>query len=105
MARSYRRPRTTFGLGDGGERRPHLVHWAMTRPQPPGSGLTPLSPTCRAAALPGLHDAHVHPAGVMGKDCNLDNEPVDLAQLVRFCRAAWERLAIPDGDWLLVKQW
>lgn len=56
--------------------------------------------------LPGLHDAHVHPAGVIEvEDCNLDNEPVDLAQLAEFAAACVERLAIPDGDWLLVKQW
>lgn len=56
--------------------------------------------------LPGLHDAHVHPAGVIEvEDCNLDNEPVDLAELARFVAACVERLAVPEGDWLLVKQW
>ena len=56
--------------------------------------------------LPGLHDAHVHPAGVIEvEDCNLDNRPVDLAELSDFVSACLERLAVPDGDWLLVKQW
>jgi predicted amidohydrolase YtcJ len=56
--------------------------------------------------LPGLHDAHVHPAGVIKvEDCNLDNEPVNLVELAEFAAACIERLKVPDGDWLLVKQW
>jgi len=56
--------------------------------------------------LPGLHDSHVHPAGVIEvEDCNLDNQPVNLAELADFAAACLERLAVPDGDWLLVKQW
>ena len=56
--------------------------------------------------LPGLHDAHVHPVGVIEvDDCNLDNEPVDLAELASFAAACVERLQVPPGEWLLVKQW
>ena len=56
--------------------------------------------------LPGLHDAHVHPVGVIElDDCNLDNEPVDLAELAAFASACLDRLEIPAGEWLLVKQW
>ena len=56
--------------------------------------------------LPGLQDAHVHPAGVIEvEDCNLDNQPVNLAELAAFAAACIERLQVPDGDWLLVKQW
>ncbi len=56
--------------------------------------------------LPGLHDAHVHPVGVIEvEDCNLDNEPVDLAELATFTAACLERLQVPPGEWLLVKQW
>ena len=56
--------------------------------------------------LPGLHDAHVHPVGVIKvEDCNLDNEPVDLAELASFAAACLERLQVPPGEWLLVKQW
>lgn len=56
--------------------------------------------------LPGLHDAHVHPVGVIElDDCNLDNEPVDLAKLAEFASACLERLEVPAGEWLLVKQW
>lgn len=56
--------------------------------------------------LPGLHDAHVHPVGVIEvEDCNLDNEPVDLAELAAFASACIERLAVPAGEWLVVKQW
>ncbi len=56
--------------------------------------------------LPGLHDAHIHPAGIIEvDDCNLDNEPVDLAQLADFAAACIERLKVPEGEWLVVKQW
>ncbi len=56
--------------------------------------------------LPGLHDAHVHPIGIIEvDDCNLDNEPVDLAELAAFASACLERLQVPPGEWLLVKQW
>jgi predicted amidohydrolase YtcJ len=56
--------------------------------------------------LPGLHDAHVHPIGVIEVDeCNLDNEPVDLTELAAFVSACLERLQVPAGEWLVVKQW
>lgn len=56
--------------------------------------------------LPGLHDAHVHPIGVIEvDDCNLDNQSVDLAELAAFASACIERLEVPPGEWLLVKQW
>ena len=56
--------------------------------------------------LPGLHDAHVHPIGIIEvDDCNLDNEPVDLAELAAFASACLERLQVRPGEWLLVKQW
>ena len=56
--------------------------------------------------LPGLHDAHVHPVGIIElEDCNLDNQPVDLAELAAFAGACLERLQVPPGQWLLVKQW
>ena len=56
--------------------------------------------------LPGLHDAHVHPVGIIEvDDCNLDNEPVDLAELAAFASACLERLQVAPGEWLLVKQW
>ena len=56
--------------------------------------------------MPGLHDSHVHPVGVIEvEDCNLDNRPVDLAELADFASACLARLNIPTGEWLLVKQW
>jgi predicted amidohydrolase YtcJ len=59
-----------------------------------------------ARVLPGLHDAHVHPAGVIElDDCNLDNQPVNLAELAAFVTTCLQRLAPPDGEWLIVKQW
>ena len=56
--------------------------------------------------LPGLHDAHIHPVGIIEvEDCNLDNEPLDLAELAAFASACLERLQVPPGEWLLIKQW
>jgi predicted amidohydrolase YtcJ len=56
--------------------------------------------------LPGLHDAHLHPAGIIEvDDCNLDNQAVNLAQLADFAAACIERLKVPEGKWLVVKQW
>jgi len=56
--------------------------------------------------LPGLHDAHIHPAGIIEvEDCNLDNEPVSLAELADFAAACIARLKVPEGEWLVVKQW
>ena len=56
--------------------------------------------------LPGLHDAHIHPVGIVQYDsCNLESQPVDLAQLAEFVAACMERLAPAEGGWLAVRQW
>ena len=56
--------------------------------------------------LPGLHDAHIHPAGIIKvDDCNVDNQPLNLAELADFAAACIERLKVPEGEWLVVKQW
>ena len=56
--------------------------------------------------LPGLHDAHIHPAGIIEvDDCNVDNQPLNLAELADFAAACIERLKVPEGEWLVVKQW
>ncbi len=56
--------------------------------------------------LPGLHDAHVHPVETIRIDrCDLENAPLDLAQLATFVAACLERLTVPPGEWLVVKNW
>lgn len=56
--------------------------------------------------LPGLHDTHIHPAGIVRYDgCNLESQAVDLEQLVEFVSACVDRLAPTKGAWLSVRQW
>ncbi len=56
--------------------------------------------------LPGLHDAHVHPVGIIEvEDCNLDSQRVNLAELAAFATECLQRLEVPPGEWLLIKQW
>ena len=56
--------------------------------------------------LPGLHDTHIHPAGIVRYDgCNLESRGVDLAELAAFVAACIERLRPAAGEWLAVRQW
>ncbi len=56
--------------------------------------------------LPGLHDAHIHPAGLIRYDnCNLDSQAMDLAELAGFVTACLDRLDVTPGSWLAVAQW
>jgi len=56
--------------------------------------------------LPGLHDTHLHPEGVVQPDvCDLQSESMALEELVPFLRGCIERYAIADGEWLIVPQW
>lgn len=55
--------------------------------------------------LPGLHDTHVHTLGLLQPDaCDLDNEPLSLAQLSARVRECLGRFPLTDG-WLMVNQW
>jgi predicted amidohydrolase YtcJ len=56
--------------------------------------------------LPGLHDVHLHPEGVVQPDiCDLQSQALSLEQLVAFLRGCIERYEIADGEWLIVPQW
>ncbi|MCP5128140.1 MAG: amidohydrolase family protein [Pseudomonadales bacterium] len=56
--------------------------------------------------LPGLHDSHVHPVETIRiEKCDLQGEPLNLAGLADFVAACRQRMAIPDGEWLIVKNW
>ena len=56
--------------------------------------------------LPGLHDVHLHPEGVVQPDvCDLKSEPMTLEEMVPFLQGCIERYEIADGEWLIVPQW
>jgi predicted amidohydrolase YtcJ len=56
--------------------------------------------------LPGLHDTHLHPEGVVQPDvCDLQSEPMTLEEMVPFLQGCIERYEIADGEWLIVPQW
>jgi predicted amidohydrolase YtcJ len=56
--------------------------------------------------LPGLHDVHLHPEGVVQPDvCDLKSEPMALEEMVPFLQGCIERYEIADGEWLIVPQW
>ena len=56
--------------------------------------------------LPGLVDAHIHPLGIVQFDsCDLQSQPMSLAQISAFACACIERFKPAAGDWLTVDQW
>lgn len=56
--------------------------------------------------LPGLHDTHVHPAGIIRSEgCNLHSEAKNLAQIAKFVRGCVQRFKPEEGQWLAVRQW
>ena len=56
--------------------------------------------------IPGLHDAHIHLAGIVETDsCDLASTPYTLDDLVPRLKSCIERLQIPPGEWLSVDQW
>lgn len=56
--------------------------------------------------LPGLHDTHVHPAGIIRYEgCNLHSEAKDLRQIANFVKSCVARFNPEDGEWLAVRQW
>jgi predicted amidohydrolase YtcJ len=56
--------------------------------------------------LPGLHDTHIHPAGIVKyASCDLDNKPHNLQSLSKFVAKCVDRMRPAEGDWLSVRQW
>jgi predicted amidohydrolase YtcJ len=56
--------------------------------------------------LPGLHDVHLHPEGVVQPDiCDLQSQVLSLEELVPFLQGCLERYEVADGEWLIVPQW
>jgi len=59
-----------------------------------------------AMLLPGLHDMHIHPMGIIESDnCDLASEPVNLAQLAEVVENCIATRELPAGQWLSVEQW
>ncbi len=56
--------------------------------------------------IPGLHDVHIHPLGIVKLDvCDFDSEPHSLAEMVPFLQGCIERYNVKAGEWLMVEQW
>jgi predicted amidohydrolase YtcJ len=56
--------------------------------------------------LPGLHDSHIHPMGIVKYEgCNLETRALDLGPLAAFVSECVERLKPAEGEWLAVRQW
>ena len=56
--------------------------------------------------LPGLHDVHIHPLGIVKLDvCDLDSEAYSLDAMVPVLQDCISRYNIQPGQWLIVEQW
>jgi len=56
--------------------------------------------------MPGLHDMHIHAAGIVEPDmCDFKGEAMSLEAMVPFLQNCIEHYQIPDGEWLVVLQW
>jgi len=56
--------------------------------------------------LPGLHDAHIHPTGIVDVDvCDLGVESMDLDQLVSALQACRVKYQYDDKEIIFVLQW
>ncbi|WP_321394934.1 amidohydrolase [Emcibacter sp.] len=56
--------------------------------------------------LPGLHDNHIHPSGLVEFErCDLESTPMNLSELSAFMADCIERLQPEPGSWLVGEQW
>ena len=56
--------------------------------------------------IPGLHDVHIHLAGIVESDnCDLAGQTFSLTDMVPRLKQCLRRLELPDGEWLTVEQW
>ncbi len=56
--------------------------------------------------LPGLVDAHLHPAGIADLPaCDLASQAKSLDELPAFVRGCIDNFHIPPGQWVAVQQW
>ena len=56
--------------------------------------------------IPGLHDVHIHPLGIVKQDvCDFDSEPHSLEAMIPVLQECITRYDINAGEWLMVEQW
>lgn len=56
--------------------------------------------------VPGLHDSHIHPLGIVQLDrCDLESRPYTMAEMVPVLRDCIRRYEVEAGEWLIVEQW
>ncbi|BFM11695.1 amidohydrolase family protein [Simiduia litorea] len=56
--------------------------------------------------LPGLHDAHIHPFGLVSSaNCDLESSALTLAELSTVVKGCLERSKLEPDEWLTVEQW
>ncbi|MBY5922006.1 amidohydrolase [Ferrimonas balearica] len=57
-------------------------------------------------AMPGLHDIHIHPLGIVALDaCDLDSQGLSLDELVTFLNQCFDKYQYPSGSDVVVYQW
>ena len=60
----------------------------------------------KSMVLPGLHDMHIHALAIVPTGgCDLDSEPMTLAEIAGFVADCIKDQALPEGQWLSVTQW
>lgn len=56
--------------------------------------------------LPGLVDAHIHASMIADiPGCDLESRAVSLRALASFGQSCLQRMHLPAGSWLVIKQW
>lgn len=56
--------------------------------------------------LPGLHDVHIHPTGIIEFDrCDLENEARSLRRISETVKACIEQYQPAENEWLMVELW
>ena len=56
--------------------------------------------------LPGLHDLHIHPYGVVRPEqCEFGNQAMSLDRVAEFTRSCVERSGAAPGEWVVVRNW
>lgn len=56
--------------------------------------------------LPGLHDSHIHPTGIVEPDfCDFESVVMTLDEVAVFVRDCIAKYEIPAGEWVNIPQW
>lgn len=56
--------------------------------------------------LPGLHDSHIHPTGIVEPDfCDFKSAVMTLDEIAVFVRDCIAKYDIPAGEWVAIPQW